>query len=75
MTDTDERRRSSLGKPAGGTTRPSEKRAMTPEIQNRIGQQLRAYYSGIVDQGVPDRFARLIDELDEQTKKNNKEQD
>jgi hypothetical protein len=41
---------------------------MTPEIQNKIGQQLRAVYSDIVDQGVPDRFAKLIDQLDGQPK-------
>jgi len=40
---------------------------MTPEIQNKIGHQLRAVYSDIVDQGVPDRFAKLIDQLDGRT--------
>jgi hypothetical protein len=41
---------------------------MTPDIQNKIGQQLRAVYSDIVDQGVPDRFAKLIDQLEGQTR-------
>jgi len=49
-----------------GSTRPNW--TMTPEIQNKIGQQLRAVYSDIVDQGVPDRFAKLIDQLDGQPK-------
>jgi hypothetical protein len=48
--------------------------AMTPEIQNKIGQQLRAVYSDIVDQGVPDRFAKLIDQLEGQTKNKNTDQ-
>jgi hypothetical protein len=34
------------------------------EIQAKIGQQLRAVYNNVVDQGVPDRFADLIRRLD-----------
>jgi hypothetical protein len=34
------------------------------EIQTKIGQQLRAIYDDIVDQGVPDRFADLLRNLD-----------
>ena len=36
-----------------------------PEIQSRIGQQLRAMYDDVVKQGVPDRFADLLRKLDE----------
>ncbi|MFD2184411.1 NepR family anti-sigma factor [Rhodoplanes azumiensis] len=36
------------------------------EIQTKIGQQLRAVYDDIVDQGVPDRFAELLRNLDMQ---------
>jgi anti-sigma factor NepR-like protein len=39
-----------------------------PEIQSRIGQQLRAMYDDVVKQGVPDRFADLLRKLDEADK-------
>jgi hypothetical protein len=50
-------------------------RAMSPrktevrlgrEIQVRIGQQLRAMYDDVVNQGVPDRIADLVRRLSEQ---------
>jgi hypothetical protein len=44
------------------------KSALSPEIQNKIGHQLRAMYSDVVSQGVPDRFAELINKLDQQGK-------
>lgn len=34
------------------------------QIQAKIGQQLRAMYDDVVDQGVPDRFAELLKKLD-----------
>ena len=34
------------------------------DVQSKIGQQLRAIYDGVVSQGVPDRFAELLDRLD-----------
>ena len=37
---------------------------LNPEIQSRIGHQLRAMYDDVVRQGVPDRFADLIRKLD-----------
>ncbi len=40
------------------------KGGLTPEIQSRIGHQLRAMYDDVVRQGVPDRFADLIKKLD-----------
>ncbi|MDQ0353769.1 hypothetical protein J2S22_000683 [Rhodoplanes tepidamans] len=39
---------------------------MNREIQTKIGQQLRAIYDDVVDQGVPDRFAELLRNLDSQ---------
>jgi len=33
------------------------------EVQARLGQQLRAMYDEVVHQGVPDRFAELINRL------------
>jgi hypothetical protein len=38
---------------------------LTREIQIKIGQQLRAMYMNVVDQGVPDRFVELLRRLDE----------
>ncbi len=34
------------------------------EIQNKIGQQLRAIYDDVVQEGVPERFADLLKQLD-----------
>jgi hypothetical protein len=41
--------------PSGGLNR---------EIQAKIGQQLRAMYDDVVQEGVPDRFASLLRRLD-----------
>jgi Anti-sigma factor NepR len=35
------------------------------DIKARIGQQLRAMYSDVVNQGVPDRFSEILRRLDE----------
>jgi hypothetical protein len=34
------------------------------QVQAKIGQQLRAMYDEVVDQGVPDRFVDLLKKLD-----------
>jgi len=34
------------------------------EVQARLGQQLRAMYDDVVNQGVPDRFSDLINRID-----------
>jgi hypothetical protein len=34
------------------------------EIQAKIGQQLRAIYDDVVQEGVPDRFSDLLKQLD-----------
>ena len=65
------------GKPPGGTPPEPKQDAkmnqqegakprggLSPEIQARIGHQLRALYDDVVRQGVPDRFAELIRKLD-----------
>lgn len=36
------------------------------DIQVRIGDRLRALYDDVVDQGVPDRFATLLRQFDDQ---------
>ena len=39
------------------------------DVQARLGQQLRAMYDEVVNQGVPDRFNDLINRLDGSGKK------
>lgn len=39
------------------------------EIQAKIGQQLRAMFDEVVQEGVPDRFADLLRQLDTPTEK------
>lgn len=34
------------------------------DVQNKLGQQLRATYDDIVSQGVPERFDELLKRLD-----------
>jgi hypothetical protein len=44
--------------------KPSEKPAkLSREVQARLGQQLRAMYDDVVNQGVPDRFTDLINRI------------
>ncbi|MGE0751573.1 MAG: NepR family anti-sigma factor [Variibacter sp.] len=35
------------------------------EIQSKIGEQLRALYDDVLDQGVPDRFVDLLRRLED----------
>jgi Anti-sigma factor NepR len=37
------------------------------EIKAKIGQQLRAMYADVVNQGVPERFAEILGKLDEKS--------
>src|SRR6185503_8892598 len=39
------------------------------DVQARLGQQLRAMYDDVVNQGVPDRFSELINRLNGDEKK------
>jgi hypothetical protein len=39
--------------------------ALGRQIQDRIGQQLRAMYNDVVSQGVPERFSDLLRKLDD----------
>jgi hypothetical protein len=48
------------------SSRAPAKGGLNSEIQSRIGHQLRAMYDDVVRQGVPDRFADLIRQLDSQ---------
>lgn len=56
---------SAAGKPAGAA---GKKPKLSPDIQAQIGQQLRKFYDDMVNQGVPDRFADLINRLNEPKK-------
>ena len=50
--------------PHSGNDR-KKKPQLSPDIQGKLGQLLRKHYDNMVSQGVPDRFAQLIDRLDE----------
>jgi Anti-sigma factor NepR len=47
---------------------PQERGRLSQDIQRRIGLQLRAMYTDVVNEGVPDRFAELIRRLDKHDK-------
>lgn len=46
-----------------------ERARLSREVQQKIGSQLRAMYDDVVSEGVPDRFAKLLKQLDERTDK------
>jgi hypothetical protein len=55
--------------PADPPASPATKRgkssaSLGPDIQSKIGKQLRAYYSGLIEP-TPDRFVDLLRQLDE----------
>jgi hypothetical protein len=39
------------------------------DIQAKIGQQLRAMYDDVLNQGVPDRFSELLNRLNQKDEK------
>jgi hypothetical protein len=47
------------------TTARTNSARLGRDVQKKIGQQLRAMYDDVVNQGVPDRFADLLRKLDE----------
>ena len=55
-----------LKPPQGKATGAGKQGGLNAEIQSLIGHQLRAMYDDVVRQGVPDRFADLIRQLDSQ---------
>jgi hypothetical protein len=42
---------------------------LSRDVQAKLGQQLRAVYDDVVSQGVPDRFADLLNRLDDSANK------
>ena len=43
---------------------PDSNGTLGRDVQDVIGQQLRAMYDDLVNQAVPDRFTKLLQELD-----------
>jgi Anti-sigma factor NepR len=61
-----EKRAAKLGKSMDVPAEVDKSEArLTREVQAKIGQQLRALYTAIVDEGVPDRFVELLRRLDD----------
>jgi len=46
-----------------------KKGRLSADIQYKLGQQLRAMYTDVVNEGVPDQFAELIQRLDKRDDK------
>jgi hypothetical protein len=44
---------------------PKSTARLGSDVKARIGQQLRAMYSDVVNQGVPDRFSEILHRLDQ----------
>ena len=44
---------------------PKSTGRLGPDIKARIGQQLNAMYSDVVNQGIPDRFSEILHRLDQ----------
>jgi hypothetical protein len=53
----------SMGRP---TTHPKPEARLGREVQARIGQQLRAMYDDVVNQGVPPQISDLLRRLGDQ---------
>jgi hypothetical protein len=45
------------------TKRGKSSASLGPDIQSKIGKQLRAYYAGLIEP-TPDRFVELLRQLD-----------
>jgi len=54
------------------TTQRKPRGRLGRDVQNKIGQQLRAMYDGVVSEGVPDRFNEMLRQLDEKKDQNEK---
>lgn len=47
----------------------SQERTLPPELQGVLGRQLRAAYGALVQEPVPDRFMKLLSQLEANEKK------
>lgn len=54
----DQGKQQTTGGDTGGGAPP-----LTPKLQGHIGRQLRAAYSQLVHEPMPDKFTKLIEEL------------
>jgi Anti-sigma factor NepR len=63
-------RQNQTTKPQGSDMKPVAK--LGNDVKAKIGQQLRLMYDEIVEQGVPERFAEILRELDEPCDKGSK---
>jgi hypothetical protein len=57
--------RDAMGRPVNQTAKPEAR--LGREVQARIGQQLRAMYDDVVNEGVPQNITDLIRRLSEQS--------
>jgi hypothetical protein len=51
------------------TTAGKNQARLGRDIQAKIGQQLRAMYDDVLNQGVPDRFTELLNRLEQKDEK------
>jgi hypothetical protein len=51
------------------TTSGKSQARLGRDIQTKIGQQLRAMYDDVLNQGVPDRFSDLLNRLEQKDEK------
>ena len=59
-----EKPENSMGTPVTSPTKPTAR--LGREVQAKIGQQLRAVYDDVVNQGVPNHIADLVRRLSDQ---------
>ena len=52
------------GQSVNSTRRGKTSASLSPDIQTKIGKQLRAYYAGLIEPP-PERFVELLRKLDE----------
>jgi hypothetical protein len=70
-----DRKPATSGQPAESTAAKRGKSAASlgPDIQSKIGKQLRAYYAGLIEP-TPDRFVALLRELDKPVGKDGRDE-
>jgi Anti-sigma factor NepR len=52
-----------------------KKMRLSADIQADIGAKLRAMYNDVVDQGIPDRFANLVNQIEAARDRKDKQAD
>lgn len=63
------KKKKSVTQSSDKSTPRSKSAALGPDLQAKIGDQLRAMHDDVVKEGVPPRFAELLAQLDAATKK------